>query len=555
MINLKSIRNLPRIGDITAVLVRHGLEHFAEQLGLPIYQKLRTLISGPLSLEVQGTLPQRLRNVLQDLGPTFIKFGQILSTRHDRIPEDYIQEFSKLQDTVPPMPYSRVERIIEAELGGSPDTLFENFDRKPIAAASIGQVHRARLKDGGGEVAIKVQREGISETIASDIDILYYLAHTLEESELLDPGTFDPVSIIDEFARSITRELDYVREAQNMVTFRRNFEAVAQIRIPRVYTEVSSKRVLCMEYMRGTRANRVDPATVNGPRLAEVGAKAVLQQVFRDGCFHADPHPGNILIQDGNAICFLDFGMVGRLSQKMRDNISQLLISLINRDYDDLARELIYIGEPIQEIDLDRFSMALMDTLDPYHGVALKQVDLGLLISNIMGLLVEFQLKLPGNYAMMLKALISIESLAKVLDPSFDLVEEARPFVQELVLDRWQPKRLAREAHLGLLDMTFFLKRTPLQMTKILNKMQHGTFSIDFRHRGLDPLASTLDKLSNRISFSLVISALIIGSSFIMTTKIQPTLFGYPWMGICGFLVAGFLGFWLSIGIMRSGRL
>lgn len=554
MINLKSIRNLPRIGDITAVLIRHGLEHFAEQLGLPIYQQLRKLIAGPPGPDLQRALPVRLRNVLQDLGPTFIKFGQILSTRHDLIPEDFIQEFSQLQDHVPPMPYERVEAMLMSELGARPEELFESFERESFAAASIGQVHRARLKSGA-DVVVKVQREEIADVIRSDIDILYYLAGTLEESEFIDAASFDPVGIIGEFSRSIVRELDYVREAQNMATFARNFASVPNVRVPGVHLEFSTQRVLCMDFMRGTRANRVDPARVNGRKLAETGARAVLQQVFKDGCFHADPHPGNILIQDGDTICFLDFGMVGRLSLKMKDNISRLLISLIGRDYDALARELVYIGEPIQEIDLDRFSMALMDTLDPYYGVALKRIDLGGLIRSIMKLLVQYQLKLPANYAMMLKALISIESLARTLDPEFDLVHEARPFVEELVVERWHPQRLLKDAHLGLLDFTFFMKRTPQQLTKLLHKMQHGNFSIEFMHRGLDPLANTLDKLSNRISFSLVISALIIGSSYIMTTNIQPALFGYPWMGVCGFIAAAFLGFWLAIGIMRSGRL
>ncbi|MBI3891218.1 MAG: AarF/ABC1/UbiB kinase family protein [Candidatus Wallbacteria bacterium] len=554
MINFKSIRNIPRIGDITAVLVRHGLEHFAEQLGLPIYQKLRTLISGPPGLELQSTLPERLRNVLQDLGPTFIKFGQVLSTRHDLIPDNFVQEFSKLQDHVPPAPFDRVTAVLESELGLPVDGIFREFDRDAIAAASIGQVHRARLLDGR-EVVVKVQREGITEVIRSDIDILYYLAHTMEDSDLLDAATFDPVGIIGEFARSITRELDYVREAQNMVTFRRNFADTPRVRIPEVYLDLCTQRVLTMEYMRGARGNQVDPATVNGRALAEIGARAVLQQVFKDGCFHADPHPGNILILDGNTICFLDFGMVGRLSLKMKDNISRLLISLLGRDYDALARELVYIGEPVQEIDLDRFSTALMDTLDPYYGVALKNLNLGLLIRSIMRLLVENQLKLPANYAMMLKALISIEHMAKTLDPEFDIVQEARPFVEELVVERWHPQRLMKDAHLGLLDFAFFMKRTPSQLTRLLHKMQHGNFSIEFMHRGLDPLAHTLDKLSNRISFSLVISALIIGSSFIMTTSIKPTMFGYPWMGVCGYMAAGFLGFWLAIGILRSGRL
>lgn len=554
MINFKTIRNIPRVGEITTTLVRHGLSHIADQLGLPIYERLRTLVRGsePLPDMHQG-LPERIRYCLEELGPTFIKFGQILSTRPDLVGEEFVREFSKLQDDVPPMAPARVAVVIEGELGAPPEEVFASFDPRPFAAASIGQVHVARLDDGS-DVVVKVQREGITETISSDLDILYFLARTIEENDII-PETFDPVEIVAEFSRSIRKELDYVREAQNIETFRENFSENPFVKIPMVHPAYSTRRVLTMERIQGTKAKNADLSCIDGPLVARRGAQAILQQIFRDGCFHADPHPGNLIILPGGVVSFIDFGMVGRLSVKMKDHISGLLINLFTKDYEALARELVLIGEPAHEIDMDRLAMALLNELDTYHGLPLEKLDLGSLLSDLLALLGRFHLKLPGNYTLMLKALISLETLGRGLDPQFDLVHEASPYVRDLVMERWRPERLARDLKLTFMDVGGFLKRTPEQLTKIMHKMQHGNLSIEFRHRGLEDYIHTLDKVSNRLSFALVISALLVGSSFIMGTAIEPRLMGYPWLGVIGFGVAGFLGFWLAIGILRSGRL
>jgi ubiquinone biosynthesis protein len=554
MIDIRQLRNIPRIKDITTILVKHGLEQMAETLGLAsLFEKARRIVTKESETELALTLPQRLRSVMQELGPTFIKLGQILSTRRDLLSEEYIEEFSKLQDSVPPMEYDRVEQVFLRELGKIPTQVFARFEREPLAAASIGQVHRATCHDGR-EVVVKVQRDEIAGAIRSDVEILYFLARKLEQAELVD-RTYSPTEIVEEFSRSIRQELDYLREAQNMHTFRANFASDPKVHIPQVHGDLTTSRLLCMEFIHGKKAAKFQEADCDPAQIARTGALTVLKQIFQDGCFHADPHPGNILIMPGNVVCLMDFGMTGRLSVKMRDHLSWLLIHLINRDYDALARALIDAAEPMEDVDVDALATSLLDTLDPYYGASLRHIDLGGLIRSCSRLLVRYRLKLPTGYTLMLKSLVTVEGLGKKLDPDFDLTALARPFVEQLVVDRWKPKRLAHDLELLALDMTSFIRRTPHQVAKILARLQHGTLDLQFTHKGLNPMMGTLDKVSNRISFSLVIAALVLSSSVIMASQMGSAGGPITWLGVAGYVAAALLGLWLAFSILRSGGL
>ena len=552
--DIKQLRNVPRIKEIATVLIKHGFEQAAESMGLAtLIEKARRLVQKDLAPEHLLTLPQRFRMVMQELGPTFIKLGQILSTRRDLLSEEYIEEFSRLQDNVPPMEYALVEAVFERELGKKPSELFREFDQQPLAAASIGQVHRAVLHSGE-EVVVKVQRDAIQSTIRSDVDILYFLARKVESAELVD-RVIAPTEIVDEFSRSIRQELDYLREAQNINTFRKNFEADPGVHIPRVYEEYTTQSLLCMEFIHGKKASKFSEIACDPKLIARRGASAVLKQVFQDGCFHADPHPGNILIMPDNVVCFMDFGMTGRLSVKMRDSLSWLLIHLLNRDYDALARALMDVGEALEDVDVDGLSTSLLDTLDPFYGASLKQLNIGNLIRSCSRLLVRFRIKLPAGYTLMMKSLVTIEGLGRKLDPDFDLTSMAKPFVEKLVIDRWRPQRVAHDMELLALDVSSFLRRTPQQLAKILNKIQHGNLALQFNHRGLHPMTRTLDKVSNRIAFSMVISALVISSSLIMAANAHSAWGPMTWLAVTGYVGAGFLGLWLAFSILRSGGL
>lgn len=551
----RSLRNIPRIQEMTSIFVRHGLQTFAEQLGMPALDRLKGIFRPRRQREDASglSLATRLRNVLQELGPTYVKLGQVLSTRHDLVGAEFVEEFQKLQDDVPPMPFEEVTRILEQEYGKKPDEVFASFERVPLGAASIGQVHRAVTLQGD-EVVLKVQRAGIHETIRSDIDILYSIAQMLKDNEVIDE-VYDPVEIVDEFSRAIRHELDYVREASNIRAFRKNFKDDPTVHVPRVFGDLSTGRVLCMEFIHGTKASRLDPDEFDLEEVALRGARAVLQQVFLDGCFHADPHPGNIIVMPGNVVSFVDFGMIGRLSTKMRDQISQLLLALVAQDYDQIARQLLFMSDAREDVDLDEFAMAIMDTIDPYYGLPLRKINIGGLLKEMLEQVAKYRIKFPPNYSLMMKSLITIENLGKRLYPDFDMLQEARPFVERLVLERWKPQRLKKDVLQTLRDTAAFLERTPLKVDRILSKMQRGTFGIEFRHRGLAGLTDTLDKIGNRLSFSLVISALIIGSSFIIaSSSAQTVIFGVP-IGKMLYLLAGVLGLGLAASIIRSGKL
>ncbi|MBI4858904.1 MAG: AarF/ABC1/UbiB kinase family protein [Candidatus Riflebacteria bacterium] len=472
---------------------------------------------------------------MEDLGPTFIKLGQVLSTRRDVFPEEYIEEFARLQDSVPPMDYERVRDVFAKELGRDPGEVFQEFDPTPLAAASIGQVHKAVLK-GGEKVVVKVQRDGIRSTIRSDIDLLHILAKWAESSGMLDP-IYGATEIVEEFGRSIHQELDYLREAQNVVAFRKNFDGDRTVHIPRIYEEYTTTRLLCMEFIQGKKASRFQETDCDPREIARRGALAVLKQLFQDGCFHADPHPGNILIMPGNVVCFMDFGMTGRLSVKMRDHLAWFLILLLNRDYDALSRALVEIGDPLEDVDLDALSTSLLDTLDPYQGASLRMIDLGNLIRSVSRLLVRYRLRLPTGYTLMIKSLVTVEGLGRKLDPSFDITALARPFVERLIADRWKPKRLAHDLELMTLDLSSFARRTPQQLSRILNKIQHGLLDLQFNHKGLDPLTHSLDKASKRLAHAMIISALVVSSSLIMASMSAVGV-NY-WIGIAGYLIAG----------------
>ena len=551
---LRSIRNIPRIGDITTTFLRHGLHHFADELGLPVVAKVRSMFHQQQEdwESVKKSLPVRLRNVLQELGPTYVKLGQILSTRHDLLSEEFIIELEKLQDDVPPMKYETVCEVIEDELGDTAENLFQSFEKSPLAAASIGQVHRAVTKEGQ-EVVVKVQRQGIGEIISSDIEILRSLARLMKENEVLE-DIYDAQDIVEEFARSIRKELDYMRELRNIYTFTKNFEGNEAVHLPTVFPELSTQKVLCMEFIKGVKASEVTTETHDLKAIAKHGVDAVLQQVFADGCFHADPHPGNILIQGKSTVCFVDFGMVGRLSQKMRDNLSSLLFALSKRDYDVLAREIVRISTPRHDVDTDELATALLETMDPFYGAKLSQVNVGALIQECLDVIARFKIKFPSSYSLMLKALITVESLGTQLDPDFDMMAAATPFVRGLVMKRFSPERLKRDGMLALRDMTGMLNRVPFRVEGLLARMQRGTFSIEFVHKGLHDLLQQIDEGSNRIAFSLVISACIIGSSFVMTRSDVVRLWGMN-MGAVMWVVAGVLGLWLAFSIVRSGRM
>ncbi|KKO20190.1 MAG: AarF/UbiB family protein [Candidatus Brocadia sp.] len=555
----QKIRDIRRFNQILRILTKHGFGFVIQQLHLEDHIIGRGIIKTRILRRFTEPLESRavrLRKVLEELGPTFIKFGQILSVRPDLIPLDLCNEMSKLQDRVPPFGYEGVRKQIRESFGKNPEELFASFDPEPLAAASLGQVHRAQL--GTGEsVVVKVQRPDIRKMIETDVDILYTLAQ-LASRYMQDIKFFNPVGIVNEFSRVITKEIDFTCEAHNIDRFRKNFKDCATVCIPAVFWDYTRSKVITTEEIKGVRLNDY----LNQPHTAEEkkavaanGANAVLQQIFVDGFFHADPHPGNIFILPDNAAAFIDFGMVGRLDEDTKDVIISLLIAVSMKNINGILKALERLGTFVEEDTLQDFKNDITDFLERYYDIPLRQIDLSVVLPQTIDLMTRHKLKIPPQFHILIKTLATIDGVARQLDPDFNTIAHTRPFVERLVQERYDPKRIIREVTSYSSELLDILRIIPRDTYEIVKKIKRGKLKIEFEHQGLSKFISEMDKSSNRISFSLVISALIIGSSLIIMTNRGPLVYGFPVLGILGFVFAGFLGLGLAIGVLKSGRL
>ncbi|HQU30298.1 MAG: hypothetical protein HRU72_15300 [Planctomycetia bacterium] len=555
----QKIRDIRRFNQILRILTKHGFGFAIQQLRLEDHIIGRGIIKMRIVrrfIEPRESRAVRLRKALEELGPTFIKFGQILSIRPDLIPLDLCNELSKLQDHVPPFGYECVRKQIRESFGKYPEELFASFDPEPLAAASLGQVHRAKLKTGES-VVVKVQRPDIRKMIETDIDILYTLAQ-LANRYMQEVRLFNPIGIVDEFSKVITKEIDFTCEAHNIDRFRKNFKNSAMVHIPAVFWDCTRSRVITTEEIKGIRLNdylNQMHTAEEKKAVAANGADAVLQQIFIDGFFHADPHPGNIFILPNNVVAFIDFGMVGRLDEDTKDVIVSLLIAVSMKNINGILKALERLGAFVEEDTLHDFKNDIADFLERYYDIPLKQIELSLILPQTIDLMTRHKLKISPQFHILNKALATIDGVARQLDPEFNTIAHTRPFVEKLVHDRYDMKHIIKEITSYSSELLDILRILPRDTYEIVKKIKRGKLKIEFEHQGLSKFISEMDKSSNRISFSLVISALIIGSSLIVMTNRGPLINGFPVLGIVGFVFAGFLGLGLAIGVLRSGRL
>ena len=554
----RTYRHLNRYHRILRVLFKYGFDDLVDRLHIDQYLEsgLRMINRKPREQIARLSRPERLRLVFEELGPTFIKLGQLLSTRPDFIPADYLDELAKLQDKVPPFSYDEVCTIFEEEMGKSPEQVYRYFESTPLAAASIGQVHRAVL-DSGEKVVVKVQRPQIENTIAVDLEILAHIAELMEQY-LEEVQGHRPSSIVQEFARSLSREIDFTIELTNIQRFRLQFENNETIHVPFVYPQLSSERLLVMEFIDGIKCSDIKKLTANDadlPLLAERGAVLVMEQIFVHGFFHADPHPGNIFILPGNVVCFIDFGQMGRLSLKDREDFTDLILSLIAGDERKVTRGLLGITVQQGEIDQALLAGDLGDMMDMYLYKPLGELEAGKILQDILHLVSRHKLTIkPGLYLMM-KALATVEGVGLVLDPHLQLINLAKPFMRKIQYGRIQPDRVMREMSHTATSYLHFLREMPEEMLAISRQLRSGKIKMEFEHRGVQSLGVALDRVSNRVAFAIVLAALIIGSSLIVLSDIPPRWHGIPIIGLVGFVVAGFMGFWLLLSIIRHGKM
>jgi ubiquinone biosynthesis protein len=549
----KRLRGLRRYQNIAQALVKYGYIDVAEALRLRRPLRLGQRLFGVSEIISYGK-PQRLRMLFEELGPTFVKFGQLLSTRVDALPPEYLSELAALHDQVAVEPFSVMQAIVEAELQAPLGHLFATVEAVPLAAASIAQVHRATLPNGA-QVVIKVQRPRIPQTIAADLDVLRDLAH-LAERYVVEWRPFQPIGLVEEFAQTITKELDFRQERRNLERCAHHFADDPTVLIPNAYAELSTSRVLTLAYVAGTKIS--DRAALlragHDPHVVAVhGATALLKQIFVHGFFQGDPHPGNLLVLPNDVIAILDYGMFGTIDAETREQLAALLLGVVQRNAAKMIRALTDLDIVVSEPHRRRLQRDVSTLVDTYLSVPLAQIDLTVMLDEMFKIIHGHDLQIPPEFLLLLRALTTAEGLGRQLDPAFSIAEHIQPFAEQLVLERYDPRYIMRRLGTMGEDTGELLSYMPGAMMHILERVQRGELKMGVEMRQLDRLTRDFDTASNRLTLAIILAASIIGSSLVIQTETPPLLWGYPALGLIGFLISVVLGLSLVIAILRSG--
>ncbi|MFO8049214.1 MAG: AarF/ABC1/UbiB kinase family protein [Desulfosudaceae bacterium] len=554
----RTYRHLTRYRQILTVFFKYGLGEFVDLLKIEKYIEtgLQLISSRQREHTRSHTRAERVRLAFEELGPTFIKLGQVLSSQPGLIPIDIVSELSKLQDDVPPSGFEPIAEKIETELKAPVDSVFKNFDRRPLASASMAQVYKARLPEGQ-KVAVKIQRPGIQQTIEIDLEIMLYLAGVLERN-IEEFATHRPVKIVEEFARVLERELDFTVEATNMERFSRQFADDPTIYVPTVYRQYTTSTIITLEHIEGIKISdmgRLEKEGYDKKEITRRGTDVTMKQVFIHGFFHADPHPGNLFVLPGNVICPIDFGMVGSVDLKHRELFVDLLDNLVNIRPSRAAQVLLQIAIWDDEPDVGSLERDLADFVNLYFYRPLKDLQIGDLLYSLLDMLTRHRLRMPPNVFLMIKAISTVEGIARRLDPEFDIITHATPFMKKVKLARFSPGRVAGEIISTAADLGHFARQFPDDLLDISRRLKDGKITINVEHKGFENLTTTHAQVSNRLSFSIIIAALLIGSAMIIIAKVPPLMFGFSMFGLIGFTGAAVLGVWLMVAILRKGRL
>jgi ubiquinone biosynthesis protein len=553
----RAVEHVQRYRTIVGVFLKYGYEDLARRLPLPGALRLPFGNLGREQAAIAGlSQAERLRRAFEELGPTFVKFGQLLSGRTHLLPTGFVEELVKLQDEVPPIPFAEVRATLERELKRPLNECFVSFEETPLGSASIGQVHRAVLPNGE-KVVVKVQRPGIEQTVRVDLEIMAQLAALLE-NHVEGWKVHRPTAIMAEFARRLEQELDYSAESAHIERFAHQFTGEPTIRVPKVYRATSTGRVLTMEYIEGIKASKLsalEAAALDRREIATRIAALVMRQIFEFGFFHADPHPGNIHILPGNVICFLDFGMMGYLDRRTRETFADLITGIAQRDEAGVSLALLKLAGAEFDAPRQGLEADVSEFVNQHFYRPMGEMMFGKLLNQLFQLTAQHELTMPPDLFTMLKALSLMEGLVRQLSPEHDLIAQARPFMRQLHLNRLSPRRLLRQWSEVGTDALVFLRELPLELRRVLSQLKGGKMTVTFRHEGLEPLDNTLERVSNRLAFALVLSALIVASSIIIHARVPPQWHGVPVIGLIGYVFAGLMGAWLLLSILRHGKM
>lgn len=553
----RAVEHVDRFRVIIGVFLKYGYGELAERLPLPSplrlpFRRLRK----QQEVILQLSQPERLRRAFEELGPTFVKLGQLLSTRTLLLPPAFVAELAKLHDDVPPIPFAQVLTVLDDELKRPASDYFSAIEEKPIGSASIAQVHRA-VRVTGEKCVIKVQRPGIEHTVRVDLEIMAQVALWLE-NHVEGWRINRPTAIVAEFTKTMEQEMDFTAEASHIERFAHQFAGEPTIYVPKVFSDTSTRRVLTMECIDAIKASRIDLLTAAAMDRKEIATRItdlVMKQIFVHGFFHADPHPGNIHILPGNVICFLDFGMMGFLDLKTREVFSRFVIAIAQRDEGATAAALLRLANA--ELDPYRpgFEADVAEFMHQHFYRPIGELVFGKLVQHLFHLTRKHELTLPPDLSTVLKALSLMENLVCRLDPGHDIIGQAKPFMQRVRLTQVGPRRLLRDWRTFSEEALTLIRDVPLEFRRVLAIVKEGRTRLRIHHHGFEPLLETLERIINRLSFALVLSSLVIASAVIVHAKVPPMWHDMSVPGVAGYLVAGIMGFWLLIAMLRHGKM
>lgn len=532
--------SIRRARQILSVFTAHGFGHLLQKGGF-----LRLL---PLGKRRWGrkSVGERLREAFEELGPTFVKLGQLMSTRSDLLPEDITDELKKLVDRAEPIQFEMIRPIVESELGSPIEAVFDMFDPIPEAAASIAQVHRAKLR-GGEEVVVKVQRPGIERIVETDILIASSLVRILE-GRIPDLRKYDISGIVEEMSRWLRKELDFSIEAGYVERFQEFFRDDPNIKIPKVYKSLCGKRVLVMERISGKRLGEL---TEDRPRIARTLIDLFLRQIFEIGLFHADPHPGNIFITEDGAIAMIDFGQVGRIGPELKRSLARIFVSIVEADPDGLARECVRIGVARRSADIMGLKEDFADLFDRYYGKPLSSIETGRYLGEILSIIGKRGLRMPMELILLMKALVIVGDIARDLDPDLVLLDVIRPYAKRVIRIEFIPKGMGKEVLRVFGKTTDLLREMPDDISEIISRLKNGTMRFEMETTGMEDLTSKVEKAGNRISLGILATGFLISSSILLISEVGPRFLGLPVLGFIGMLLTGFIILLFIISFLR----
>ncbi len=563
-----------RLRQIARVLARHGFSYVIDRIELKSHLPITDRVFAPGVKHISPAA--RFRTALEELGPTYVKLGQVLSTRPDILPPEYIEELTKLQDRVKPFSFEQVATTIEQDFGKPVSRVFKKFNETPLASASIGQVHEAWLKTGE-HVVVKIVRPNITETIDHDIRILQYLAEKIEK-EFPQSRLFNPKGFVEEFDRQIHREINYKLEGANVDRFGKNFAADKTVKVPAVFWKYTSKNVLTLEFIDGLKITELKHLeTVSKKKVKTEEEKLLLRkfplqqynrkiiarrfilsmfrQVFEHRFFHADPHPGNVMVLKNNVVGYLDFGMMKVVDQEFSDNITDVFINLLQFNVDELARALLRFDATEIDVDTRELKNDLKSLLEEYQNTELGDIDITHVIQELAVLNIKYQARIPKDFFMLGKAIGTAEGICRTLDPSFNAQVVLTPTMHELVRKRMSVENITSTLKKTAASFFSRARDLPKRVDNVLRNFERGKLEFDFRHKDLHEIELEIDRSSNRLTLGIIVAAFIVASALIMQLPTGPLIFGFPAFALVGLSSAGVIGFWVAISIMKRGRI